>query len=122
MTTPSANTAATAVQCAAKLQYVVLTRNLDEWLKARAASNGQSTSAQIVAELQRLMLADVARTAHATLNASVPIHTKKRKRLEADQARAHAYAQAPVVRGTAAGIDRANHIDDTRPSNDPNIT
>jgi hypothetical protein len=74
----SDNTAATAVQCAAKLQCVVLTRNLNEWLKARAASNGQSTSGQIVAELQRLMLADVARTAHATRNANVPTHTKKR--------------------------------------------
>jgi hypothetical protein len=79
MSTSSNNTPATAIQCAAKLQYVVLTRNLNEWLKARAASNGQSTGGQIVAELQRLMLADVARKAHTTLNADVPTCMKKRR-------------------------------------------
>jgi hypothetical protein len=79
MTTSSTNTA-TAVQCAAKLQCVVLTRDLDEWLKARAVNNGQSTSGQIIAELRRLMLADVAQIAHATLAANIPARTKKRGR------------------------------------------
>jgi hypothetical protein len=88
MTTSSDNTAATAVQCAAKLQCVVLTRDLNEWLKARAASGGQSTSGQIVAELQRLMLADVARIARATLNTNVPTRTRKRRRIDAARARA----------------------------------
>jgi hypothetical protein len=77
MTTSSNNTVAAG--CAAKLQCVVLTRNLNEWLKARAASNGRSTGGQIVAELQRLMLADVARVAHTTLNANVPVRMKKRR-------------------------------------------
>ena len=78
MITSNDNVPATAVQCAAKLQCIVLTRNLNEWLKARAASSGQSTSGQIVAELQRLMLADVARIAHTSHNANVPTRMKKR--------------------------------------------
>ncbi|WP_158899282.1 hypothetical protein [Burkholderia sp. L27(2015)] len=77
MSTSSDNTVTTAVQCAAQLQCIVLTRNLNEWLKARAASNSQSTSGQIVAELQRLMFADVGRVAHTTLNANVPTRMKK---------------------------------------------
>jgi len=79
MFTPYNNTAATAVRCAAKLQCIVLTRNLNEWLNARAASTGQSTSGQIVAELQRLMLADVACITHTTLNDNVPTHMENRK-------------------------------------------
>ena len=126
MAISSDSIAATAARCAAKLQCVVLTRDLDEWLKARAASKGQSTSVQIVADLQRLMLADVVRIAHSTVNAKVPPRTKRGARRETAQARAEArtqpYAQASVARGAAAGIDRASHIDDTKPSNEPNIT
>jgi hypothetical protein len=58
MAISSGSVAATAVEYAAKLQCVILPRDLDEWLKARAARGGQSASGQIVAELQRLMLAD----------------------------------------------------------------
>jgi len=78
MITSNDNVPATAVQCAAKLQCIVLTRNLNEWLTARASSSGQSTSGQIVAELQRLMLADVARIAHTAHNANLPTRMIKR--------------------------------------------
>jgi len=51
----SDSTPAASVKYAAKLQCVVLPRDLDKWLTDQAELSGRSKDGQIVAELQRLM-------------------------------------------------------------------
>jgi hypothetical protein len=55
--TTSGSIPAAPVQYMAKLQFVILPRDLDKWLTDRAVHSGHSKDGQIVADLRRLMLA-----------------------------------------------------------------